>query len=514
MLASDYLRWFQLSAEDERIYSLLLPAEHPLLDALEFIPWDDFVPELESYYCPGMGQPAYPPLIMFKLEFLRYFCRLSDREVITRAHSDVLFRWFLQIPIARRLPDPSLLTKFRGRLGAEGFKRLFDQLVAAARHAGLVRDHLRLKDATHVIANIAVPTTRRLLAQLRERMLAVMGKFDPEAATGFRIEIERIRFETATADDAIKLQARLDLIGDMLGWITEQPPPLSETDNQRWQQLQTVRQLAEKICSDLHHPNQGHRTRSVVDPDARRGKHGEFFDGYLLDVMMDADSDLITAVDVLAADGDEAKDAIDLVQSEHQVHSNQIERLSIDGAGFNGELLRELENPAGLAVDVITPPRDFHGSDGFSSTMFELSADGLSITCPAGQTSTAHPTVRPTTTLFRFLRTQCRDCPLIAECCPNPKPGRRTGRSVSKSHYEVEYERARQKSQTAEYAEVRQRHRAIERKLSEIVRYHGGRRAKYWELAKVQAQQYMTCFAVNVKRISQIFRTSALAATG
>ena len=77
------------------------------------------MPELESYYCPHWGQPAIPPLLMFKLEFLRYFCRLSDREVVARAQTDVLFRWFLQIPVQRKLPDASLLTRFRGRNGVD-----------------------------------------------------------------------------------------------------------------------------------------------------------------------------------------------------------------------------------------------------------------------------------------------------------------------------------------------------------------------------------------------------------
>lgn len=78
----------------------------------------------------------------------------------------------------------------------------------------------------------------------------------------------------------------------------------------------------------------------MVDPDARCGKHGEYYDGYLLDVMMDADSELITAIDVLPANGEEAANAIALVKHEQQTHGNNIERLSIDGIGFNGAVLR------------------------------------------------------------------------------------------------------------------------------------------------------------------------------
>jgi len=86
--------------------------------------------------------------------------------------------WFLQVPICYSLPDPTLLVKFREGLGAEGFKKIFDRLVSCARDQNLIRDRLRLKDATHVIANITVPTTLGLLAQLREKMLGVIEKFE------------------------------------------------------------------------------------------------------------------------------------------------------------------------------------------------------------------------------------------------------------------------------------------------------------------------------------------------
>ena len=521
MLAKDQERLYALSDADRSFYRMLLPREHPLLDALELIDWQAFVPELESYYCPDMGQPAIPPLLMLKLEFLRYFCRLSDREVIARSQTDVLFRWFLQIPMRCKLPDASLLTKFRGRLGVEGFKKLFDRLVASARDANLIRDRLRLKDATHVIDNVAVPTTLRLLAQLRARMLAVIAKLDPEAAVGFEIQADLMRVETDAAEDAVKLQARLDLVLDILAWINQQEAPSAGNDDPLWAKLQAVRELAEKITDDCVHPGKGHRTLSVVDPDTRRGKHGDFYDGYLLDVMIDPDSELITELELLPAGGDEAKDAVHLVEMEHATHGNQIEQLSIDGAGFNGEMLRQLEGDAGsgvaesgvagLGVDVIVPPRDFTSGDGFPASSFELSEDGSHVTCPAGETSSYRQDRKSSGTIFRFKRSQCADCPLLAQCKTELNPKSPFGRSVTKNDYEAEYERARAKSQTPEYEAVRRRHPAIERKLNEIVRHQRGRFARYWGLPKVKLQQCMTCFTVNVKRISRLLKAELCA---
>lgn len=53
-------------------------------------------------------------------------------------------------------------------------------------------------------------------------------------------------------------------------------------------------------------PGAGDKMLSIVDPGARRGKRGEFYEGYLLDGMIDADSQWVTSLDVLPANADEA----------------------------------------------------------------------------------------------------------------------------------------------------------------------------------------------------------------
>lgn len=513
MLTHDRDWMLRISAADLDIYNRVLPAESPLLDALELIPWESFVPQLEAHYSPDQGQPARTPLIMLKLEFLRYFYHLSDRAVIARCQTDLLFRWFLQVPIRYQLPDPTSLTKFRGRLGPEGFKKIFDRLVAVARDANLLRDRLRLKDATHVVANIAVPTTLGLLAQLRDRMLGAIEQIDPEAAQGYRIEADRIRIETANVADEIKLQQRLELVIDILDWISEQTPPERDDQKPRWEKLQAIRQLAQKIVGDTVHPGRGDRTLSVVDPDARRGKHGQYYDGYLVDVMIDADSQLITEVEVLPANGEEAMDTVNLVAMEQSTHGNQIEQVSIDGIGFHGAMLRQLEDPKGLAVTVITPPHDFEGTAGLPASKFELTEDGNRLRCPAGQVSRkgALKKDKPNSTFFDFRGAVCAACALLGVCHPTMKPGAQTGRRVTKNEYQAEYERARQRATTEAYQSVRREHPAIERKLNEIVRHHRGRRTNYWGRSKVKVQQLMTCFAVNVKRMLRLLKAESCA---
>jgi IS5 family transposase len=83
------------------------------------------------------------------------------------------------------------------------------------------------------------------------------------------------------------------------------------------------------------------------------------------------------------------------------------------------------------------------------------------------------------------------------------------GRSVSKNDYQAEYETARQLAQTEAYAQVRKQHPAVERKLAEIVRYHGGRRTRYRGRSRVKIQYLLTGIVVNIKRIVRLLGPEA-----
>ncbi len=63
--------------------------------------------------------------------------------------------------------------------------------------------------------------------------------------------------------------------------------------------------MAHKILGDQE-PKARDKTRSTVDPDARRSRHGAFFDGYLLDILVDADSSIITQINVFPGSFDES----------------------------------------------------------------------------------------------------------------------------------------------------------------------------------------------------------------
>jgi len=490
----------RLSESDQRVYRTVVPPDHYLRKALQVVPWDDFHELLAAHYSPDKGRPAESPVLMLKLEYLRYHHNLSDREVIARAETDLAFRCFLQLPLCWKLPDPSSLCIFRGRLGTKGFREVFCQVVHAAREHGVVKDRLRIKDATHVIANIAVPGALALVAQTRDKLLTAAEPFAPLLVEGERVNLELLRETTKQQKPAERLTTRVAQLREMLVWADALTPPENAETNRAWQTFLVQRDLAHKILDDQEHPNAGDRTISTTDPDARCGKHGQWFDGYLFDILVDADSEIITVVDVLPASGDEAAHAVKLIRQEEAAHGNDVQAMSIDGVGFNGPVLRELEDPHGLNVDTYVPTPKEVESELFTPRDFEEDTERGVVTCPAGQTSKCrYHERRKRTTKYRFEATDCQTCPLLARCMKQPP--RRYGRTVCKTDYQAEHDRARRKATTPRYAAVRREHPKVERKLGEVMNRHGGRRARYRGLGKVVIQELMASTATNIKRL-------------
>lgn len=493
----------RLSEFDQQVYEQVIPVDHLLRKVLRIVPWDDFLDLLAPYYSPDMGRPPESPVLMLKLQYLSYQYNLSDREVLVRAETDLAFRWFLQVSLSWKLPDPSSLCVFRGRLGRKAFQQVFEKVVHIAREYGVVKDRLRIKDATHVIGNLAVPTALALVAQIRDKLLEAAEPFAKLLVEGERIKLEMLRQATNQHKPAERLVTRLAQLREMLIWVDAVTAPEDAETNRAWSTFLTHRELAHKILADQEHPEAGDRIVSISDPDARCAIHGEWFDGYLVDVLIDADSEIITQINVLPANGNEAADAVELVRQEEAAHGNDVQALSMDGAGFNGPLLRELQDPGGLNIDTYVPVPQETQSALFTSKDFQEDLERGVVTCPAGQTSKERFHDRQdSTTKYRFAPEVCRACPLLARCMK--KPPRRYGRTVCKSDYQTEHQQARHKTTTPQYAAVRQEHPKIERKLGELMNRHSGRQARYRRCWKVLIQELLAGMATNVKRLVRL----------
>ena len=512
MLKADYTP--VLTPLDQVIFDQLVPAGHYLRRLKAAVDFEQLRPLLAVAYSATLGRGALDPVCLLKLVLLQNHYGWSDEGVIRQAQVNVAMRFFLDLPLQASLPDPSLLTYFRQRLeGARG-QQIFAEIVRQARATGLVKDRLRLTDATHVIANIAVPTTLRLVAQMREQLLSAAAPFASAAEiAAHRQQVEALRRATAEGKDDVRLLRRVEHLRTLLSWgeawqarLEMGAPPVSPAVYENFVRALT---LTRKVLNDRE-PQAGDQLRSLTDPEARRSKHGAFFDGYLVTVSMDADSELICAIDLLPANADEAAHVKALLESEEAAQGNDIESLSIDAIGYNGAVLEALsDDPAGPQVTVYVPPKAAppRHPELFQAAAFTLNEAGDELTCPQGETTrTRYRDGKDHGDIYHFRSAQCRTCPLRAQCLA---PARQHGRRVSKNAFQKQYQAAQQRATTDDYKQIRKEHPAIERKLNELVRWQHGRRARYRGRVRVQVQFVLLAVVVNCKRFVRLLHAAS-----
>jgi IS5 family transposase len=144
----------QITFYDEPVYAKTVPKDHILRSISAAIDFK-FVNELcKDLYCPDNGRRCWEPQLMFKVLFLQFLYDLSDREIEAELGDRMSFKWFLGLSVDEAVPDYSMLSVFRDRLGPERFAKIFNQIVQAAHAHKLVSNKLHIIDATDVKAKV------------------------------------------------------------------------------------------------------------------------------------------------------------------------------------------------------------------------------------------------------------------------------------------------------------------------------------------------------------------------
>ena len=514
MLKADYTP--VLTPLDEVVFTQLVPADHYLRRLKVTVDFTSLRTLVADCYAAELGRTALDPVVLVKLLLLPQHYGWSDTGVLQPAQVNVALRYFLDWSLTTTPPDASLLTVFRQRLGPPRWQGILQELVRQARGAGRVKDRLRLKDATHVMANIAVPATIQLVAQTRDQLLRAAEPFAAAEVTAHQQAADDLRLATSAQPNEVRLLRRVEHLRTLVTWATAWQerldfgaPPVALAV---YEAFVTALDLAHKVLPDRQ-PNAPDQLRSLSDPEARRSKHGDYYDGYLLDVRLDADSELITALDVLPANGDEAVNAQALIAQEEAAQGNNMAALSSDRIGFNGAVLQALNDaPDGPQVTVYVPPKPAWSKtpELFQPRDFTLNEARDELTCPGGETTrTRYRDAKDHAWRYHFRAAQCRACPLRAQ---GVTAKHQSGRQVSQNDYQAQYDAARQRATTDDYQKVRKEHPAIERKLNELVRWHDGRRVRYRGRLRVQVQYLILAVVVNCKRIVRLLTAAPSAA--
>ncbi|MDI6840783.1 MAG: transposase [bacterium] len=279
-----------------------LKEDEPLLrikPILKQVQGDELTERLETkmgaYYSPNEGRPAYPIKKSLGMILIQHLYSIhSDRIIRRLCLTDALFRHFIGCHSFEDLiPDDTTLGKFRKRLGEEGFREIFDELVKLALEAGQITP-FRIIDATHINAIGKKLGVIKFITEGIKRVIKEMLMKNEEFAKRLKEEFQSLKIKTKRS--ARKIGKRF----------------IKEVSK-----LKEMSQKARKVIEAMELSLAGEPMVNYTDTEARWGyKRDDFtFGGYKGEILP-TEKGFVTGFRVLSGNRNEGKDISPLIEEE------------------------------------------------------------------------------------------------------------------------------------------------------------------------------------------------------
>jgi transposase len=470
--------------------------------------------QFESMYCQDNGRPPIRPSLLAIATILQFHRNLSDREMERACMYDIEIKYALGLRLDERPFDHSSLGDFRNRLIENGKeKEVFDRILNHLIQTGLIeKNEIQRIDATHIIADVAIPTMVNLVKKGVFEVLKPLKKRHPEVLQRIEkeIHIEEYTREKLNQDypGRFDMEERKKKLVEV---VLEARTVLKQTEaiqgdeilNRRVEMLKRI--LQENIEEDeTGNPKEKERKEkppdllvSPIDPDARYGAKSrtKLFMGYKANVTESITNRLITNIKAMRGNQRDGNTAVKTVLEQKQ-HGLTPQKLIGDTAYGDG-LYRKALKEEGTTIIAPGKEKGPQTKAIYPKSMFTYDEQNNTLTCPVGVTTQqTFYDKNHELKVFHFPMTECGKCDQKPKCT-NAKEGRRT---VGISPYNKELREAEIYNKTEQFKADMKLRPPIEGKHSEMKRYHGLQRARYRGLKKLDLQCYFTAAAVNIKR--------------
>ena len=491
---------------------------------------DDFA----EIYCPDNGRDSVPPSLLATALLLQTYDKVSDAEAKARADFDIRWKVALAIEIEDRPFAKSTLQMFRAQLILhDKVREVFESSLRLARQSGYLKKRgMRVAlDTTYILGRGAVKDTYNLLADgivKLMRALAAVAKIDVrEWAAAQRYDKylgSSIKGEAAIdwSDRRARAALLAEIVADadrLLELVRRAWVELPEDSAQRQSIVDGAELLGQLLHQDIErksgdadaHADDGVSLRdgvskdrmvSVHDPELRHGHKSSRrrFNGHKAAIVVDTDSQLITAVDVLPGNAPDNLGALELVE-QSEASTDSVVQEAMGDAAYGDGGTRQTFADAGRQLVAKVPGRPNRSH--FPKDDFHLDLAAGSCTCPAGQVTHAMVSAGKRTDAagrvyrlqaFQFDGAVCRECPLRSQCIAAQG---RQGRRVLIHPQEALLQEARALQQSAAYDEYRARRVVVEHRLARLVQL-GIRQSRYFGRVKTRFQVYLAATVANL----------------
>jgi IS5 family transposase len=481
------------------VYKKLIP-ENTILYKINQVIDFSFVNEAcNDLYSLDNGRPVInTPERMFRSAIVQYLNDFSDRQMEHSARFDIITKWFIGVNIEDISYDHSALGDFRDRLGEKRWKKLFFVILKQIEDAGFAKGN-QSADATHVIANIAIPGTIGLIRQGIKAIMEEIETVDPklfEELGGKKTADKKEKLHTLKPE--AKKKKLVEVVEEARAIRDKAEKLESPAVKQKIEQLnqilnENIEEKNGKVQKKKEHVK--NKLVSLVDEDARHGAKSDSkpFTGYKANIMK-SDDGFVTNIIGTAGNTYDGNVLLPLVDEKTENSSKPQKVRGDTHYGSAENRFQMLQR----GITVVAPiQKDFNPTGLLSQDKFILDKTG--VTCPAGnRTMISNYNEKEGTTTFKFKKEICSQCSLKDQCT---KQDVRTI-TIGKHHDLVK--EAKEYNKTQDFKDDMKERAHIEPKNAEMKRFHGMERARYWGLPKVNVQFIITAIVVNVKRLANV----------
>ena len=470
------------------LYNILISEDNfwrQLNDMIDF----SFVYEiLKNKYSSTMGRNEEDVTRMFKYLLLKSYFKLSDRGLIERTKTDMLFKYFLGYsPEETKLINPSLLTVFRRERLVDEDENLMDKLIEKTVQLALGKGLIEVQnkiivDSTHTNAMFSHISPREELIRQAKNLRKSVYKIDES----MHEKMPKKREASGLLEDQIEYSKELlnvlkeDGRFEKLPNIKEQMEYLKETLEDTEIELEYSKDQDAKI---------GHKTADT-----------SFF-GYKTHIAMTPER-IVTAATVTSGEKHDGKELTNLIEKSKS-NGIKVEAIIGDGAYSEKENLdycneNNIKNVSKLSKTVT------HGN-GKNKDDFEYNKDAGMYVCKAGHMAikkirTGSKKKNEQVESYFFDVEKCKHCPLKKGCY---KKGAKTKTFNVKIKDDIHIAQM-DYMETEEFKKLYSERYKIEAKNSELKNNYGYGKANACGKLGITIQGATTLFLANMKRIIKL----------
>lgn len=470
------------------LYDILIKKTNMWRQLNEMVDFSFVYEELKDKYSSTMGRTCEDIIRMFKYLLLKSYFKLSDRGLVERTETDLLFKFFLEYdPEDTKLIDASLLTVFRRERLKDEEINLMDKLINKTVEIALEKGLIEVKnkiivDSTHTNAIYHHISPREELIKQAKELRKSIYKMDetmhdkmPKKKEASGILEDQIEYTKELLDIVKK-----DLRFTKLPGIKEQVDYLEETMMDTETELEYSKDQDAKI---------GHKTADT-----------SFF-GYKTHIAMTPER-IITAAKITTGEKHDGKELIGLIEKSEKA-GIKVEAVIGDGAYSEKDNLDycnefNIKNVSKLSKSVT------HGN-GKNKEDFEYNKDAGMYVCKAGNMSikkikSGSKKNGTDVECYYFDVEKCKHCPFKDGCYKeNSKTKTYSIKIKNETHIKhMDY------METEEFKNLYRERYKIEAKNAELKNNYNYGNANACGKIGITIQGATTLFLANIKRIIKL----------